>query len=1163
MTYNGKKIFIGEAARRQSGGQVDGGYCKLYGETYYKIANYDQMPPFFMSIVSVADHWLFISSTGGLTAGRMNAESALFPYYTDDKISENGGNTGHLAVFLVTRDKRRYLWEPFSELCGELYHVERNLYKNVTGDKLIFEEHNHDLQLTYRYAWRSGNRFGFVKTSWLANTSDNEQTVELLDGVQNILPYGASVALQTNLSNLLNAYKRSELVTNTGLGIFTLNATLTDLAEPSESLKATTVWQCGLEDPQVLLSSQQVVAFRHGEPLECEHEVRGYRGAYLANATLALAPDTTKSWHFVAEVNQDHAHLATLQNVLQRDSAEIIPALEDDIAAGSSALRGIVASADGLQFSADTLSANHHFANVLFNTMRGGIFADNYQIERDDLCSFIRQRNVAVYQRYQQVFSALPNKLEYGSLLSVASESGSADLQRLAYEYLPLTFSRRHGDPSRPWNKFSINISKPDGSQHLDYQGNWRDIFQNWEPLAWSYPVYIESMIAKFLNATTADGYNPYRITRDGIEWEVPDPHDPWANIGYWSDHQIVYLERLLKISRRFHPGALEALLTQRIFSHANVPYRIKPYDALLADGYNTIDFDQEADNEISALVASKGADGKLLHLADNNILHVNLAEKLLLLLLAKLGNFVPEGGVWMVTQRPEWNDANNALVGNGLSVVTLCHLHSYIVFFADLLSDWEGDSVELGEEIVRLFSTIWQALQANQTQLASGFSDAQRRQVMDQLGQASSDYRQQLYEDGLSGVLKQVNKQQMLDFLALAQRYIEQSLRVNQRNDHLFHSYNILSLTDDTAGGTASVDHLYEMLEGQVAILSTGLLSGEAALSLLQNLRQSKLYRADQHSYMLYPDRELPSFLEKNCVSAETLANSQLIKTLVANRNSDLMTLDENGVYHFNPHFRNAKDLETALDTLAQDERYTLLVERESAELLAIFEATFNHNAFTGRSGTFFAFEGLGSIYWHQVSKLLLAVQESAMRAIENKEDQATLNGLIEAYYDIRSGIGFNKSPDRYGAFPTDPYSHTPASQGAKQPGMTGQVKEEILTRFVELGISVDQGVVSFNPLMLRCEEFSNAAATFNYIAVDGTAKQCDLPANAIAFTYCQVPVIYQPADNPQIEIIFADGHSETQTGDMLSPSVSQHLFQRDGAVHQINVTVNETFLR
>ncbi|MEZ4646669.1 MAG: hypothetical protein R3E31_28750 [Chloroflexota bacterium] len=75
----------------------------------------------------------------------------------------------------------------------------------------------------------------------------------------------------------------------------------------------------------------------------------------------------------------------------------------------------------------------------------------------------------------------------------------------------------------------------------------------------------------------------------------------------------------------------------------------------------------------------------------------------------------------------------------------------------------------------------------------------------------------------------------------------------------------------------------------------------------------------------------------------------------------------------------------------------------------------------------------------------------------------------LAAAYYDIRAGLGFNKSPAEYGAFPTDPYSHTPAGRGAQQPGMTGQVKEEILTRWGELGVFVQDGVLHFAPTLLR----------------------------------------------------------------------------------------------
>jgi hypothetical protein len=81
--------------------------------------------------------------------------------------------------------------------------------------------------------------------------------------------------------------------------------------------------------------------------------------------------------------------------------------------------------------------------------------------------------------------------------LTIDSENDE-DLVRL-YRISTLKFSRRHGDPSRPWNKFSINTrSEIDDSKILDYEGNWRDIFQNWEALAYSYPNFIEGMIHKF-----------------------------------------------------------------------------------------------------------------------------------------------------------------------------------------------------------------------------------------------------------------------------------------------------------------------------------------------------------------------------------------------------------------------------------------------------------------------------------------------------------------------------------------------------------------------------------------------------------------------------------------------------------------------------------------
>ncbi len=296
------------------------------------------------------------------------------------------------------------------------------------------------------------------------------------------------------------------------------------------------------------------------------------------------------------------------------------------------------------------------------------------------------------------------------------------------------------------------------------------------------------------------DGYNPYRITRAGINWEIPEPGNPWANIGYWSDHQIIYLQKLMEFSVRVHPGRLRASLELPILSYANVPYRIKPYAELLKDPYNTIRFDYDLETEIESQVKLRGTDGKLVYTPDGQVLHRSLAEKLLTLLLAKLVNFVPEGGIWMNTQRPEWNDANNALVGKGLSVVTLGYLRRYIAFCRDLFGQETPANVQVSTQVVDLFAQIFAVLEQFRSLLADSFSDEQRHAMMDALGQAGSDYREKFYSHGFSGKLSSVQGSELLAFLDLAQRYVEHSLRANRRDDSLYHAYNILHLEEKRA---------------------------------------------------------------------------------------------------------------------------------------------------------------------------------------------------------------------------------------------------------------------------------------------------------------------------------------------------------------------------
>ena len=1150
MTKN--TLYLGDHPLNSSVSSVKGDYVVRDGESYYKIANVDGMDDFFISVVSDSNHWMFISTRGGLSAGRTDCDSALFPYYTEDKIQDNSGNTGSRTIVIAEQEGKRKLWEPFSRSHTGIYTLTRNLYKNVLGDKLIFEELNHDLGLQFTYSWSTSDRYGFVKQSTIASMSNGNHRVEMLDGIENLLPYGVLAGTQNELSCLVDAYKKNELVPHSGLAVFAMSSILSDKAEPSEALSATTVWSFGAENPKYLISSNQLNQFRSGQAISEEQEVLGRRGAYFVHQSFELSKGEERSWSIVADVNQGPAAVRDTVSLIKGD-ADISALIASDIEKGSLNLERLISTADGIQMTGDTLSANHHASNVLFNIMRGGLFIDNYAIEKSDLAAFCAEWNHRVCDANTAFFDALPDSLTYHDLDAALANNSDLQLERLCREYLPLSFSRRHGDPSRPWNRFAIKVKDEKGNKLLNYEGNWRDIFQNWEALSSSIPCFGANIISKFVNATTADGYNPYRITRQGIDWERPEPENPWANIGYWGDHQLIYLLKLIEQSVAHNPAALKSMMFSEAFAYANVPYRIKPYASILSDPYDTIVFDEALDRTIDARVEAVGADGRLLPDPNGDVYQVNLAEKILVTVLSKIANFIPDTGIWMNTQRPEWNDANNALVGTGVSVVTLCYLHRFLSKAVPLFRELEQPTVQLSEEVADFLAEVSSVLEMHGSSIGSGpVSNAVRRDVMEALGTAAERYRNRIYEHGFSASKKSVALASIVDCLTRARDVSAVSIRSNRRNDGLYHAYNRIAVHEDGV----EIKYLYEMLEGQVAVLSSELLAPEESLSLLKTLRASALYTARQHSYLLYPNRHLPRFMERNLVPSEFVESSKLMTKLLSMGHSDLIEQDQSGQAYFAGKFNNTASVAEALNLLAKGGfADDVSAERDAIENL--FSELFDCANFTGRSGGMYAYEGLGSIYWHMVSKLLLAVMETVKNAELTGASTEVVAGLKAAYYDVREGIGFNKTPDIYGAFPTDPYSHTPGFAGARQPGMTGQVKEEVLTRLLELGVEVTDARVGFSPTLLRQSEFLASQATLRYFDTDGSSREVALGAGELGFTYCQVPVVMTIADSASITLHLSDGATESVTGSQLSAEQSEALFKKSGRYTRIDVSV------
>jgi len=189
-----------------------------------------------------------------------------------------------------------------------------------------------------------------------------------------------------------------------------------------------------------------------------------------------------------------------------------------------------------------------------------------------------------------------------------------------------------------------------------------------------------------------------------------------------------------------------------------------------------------------------------------------------------------------------------------------------------------------------------------------------------------------------------------------------------------------------------------------------------------------------------------------------------------------------------------------------------------------------------------------------------LVAVQESFFEAVESGASAEERRSIVTGYYRIRSGMGFNKTPQQFGAFPSDPYSHTPAGRGAKQPGMTGQSKEDILSRWMEFGVFSKAGKLIFHPAMLRRDEFLVEPRVWNIRDLDGYSHEIELPKESLGFTVCGVPIIYHLNQGTvRTTVDFTNGNQSSTPGAEIPETVSQEIYSRSGRVDRITVYLTE----
>ena len=85
------------------------------------------------------------------------------------------------------------------------------------------------------------------------------------------------------------------------------------------------------------------------------------------------------------------------------------------------------------------------------------------------------------------------------------------------------------------------------------------------------------------------------------------------------------------------------------------------------------------------------------------------------------------------------------------------------------------------------------------------------------------------------------------------------------------------------------------------------------------------------------------------------------------------------------------------------------------------------------------------------------------------------------------------------------------------------------------------------FLPLSLEKKEFVENDKPFTYINLYREKKTIQLKKGSLGFTYCQVPVIYQIAEENTLEV-HLEGSKKTYNELAIDQEISKEIFKRTG---------------
>ena len=98
---------------------------------------------------------------------------------------------------------------------------------------------------------------------------------------------------------------------------------------------------------------------------------------------------------------------------------------------------------------------------------------------------------------------------------------------------------------------------------------------------------------------------------------------------------------------------------------------------------------------------------------------------------------------------------------------------------------------------------------------------------------------------------------------------------------------------------------------------------------------------------------------------------------------------------------------------------------------------------------------------------------------------------------------------------------------------------------------------MLGFDPTVLKASEFLEKTQTFEYYDSQQELQRLSVGRGCLAFTICQVPVVYKISEEASISVEFTDSTAIKIEGIWLDRQISTAIFKRANKVKMISVYV------